>query len=183
MLLSRCRNSTVFGFYGMPYGRHWSAPGVQSALAGVVHDRQSADYEHSHGEDDQYVGFHCDLAAAGPKAYRSRFFVIENEPTVNALIRGARIPGSGIQPSGTANDNLAIGFLRCGIYERVRPWRRLLRGIQNPRRRRTQRISTKGFPVSGDPAVYRSGELRWPAWAGMGRDFFRFNAYSAPSRR
>ena len=150
MLLSRCRNSTVFGFYGMPYGRHWSAPGVQSALAGVVHDRQSADYEHSHGEDDQYVGFHCDLAAAGPKAYRSRFFVIENEPTVNALIHGARIPGSGIQPSGTANDNLAIGFLRCGIYERVRPWRR------------TAKAEDPAYKHEGVPCKRRPGSL--PQW-------------------
>jgi len=47
---------------------------VLPALAGVVHDRQSADYEHRHGKDDQYGGFHCDLAAAGPKAYRSLNF-------------------------------------------------------------------------------------------------------------
>ena len=53
-------------------------------LAGVVHDRQSPDYEHRHGEDDQYGGFHCDLATAGPNTYQPRFFVVQNEPTVNA---------------------------------------------------------------------------------------------------
>ena len=37
-----------------------------AGLAGVVHDRQGPDYEHRHGEDDQYGGFHCDLATAGP---------------------------------------------------------------------------------------------------------------------
>jgi len=56
---------------------------VLPALAGVVHDSQSADYEHRYGEDDQYRGFHCDLATAGPKAYRPRFFAVQNEPTVN----------------------------------------------------------------------------------------------------
>lgn len=45
------------------------------ALAGVVHDRQSAaDYEHHYREDDQQGGFHCDLATAGPKAYQPPIF-------------------------------------------------------------------------------------------------------------
>jgi hypothetical protein len=59
----------------MPYGGHRSAPGVLPAFAGVVHDRQSAaDYEHHYREDDQYGGFHCDLATAGPKAYQPPIF-------------------------------------------------------------------------------------------------------------
>jgi hypothetical protein len=28
------------------------------ALAGIIQNRQNADYEHRHGEDDQYGGFH-----------------------------------------------------------------------------------------------------------------------------
>jgi hypothetical protein len=51
--------------YVVAYGGHRSAPGVLPALAGVVHDRQNPD-QHRHGEDDQYGGFHCDLATAGP---------------------------------------------------------------------------------------------------------------------
>jgi hypothetical protein len=56
---------------------------VLPALAGVVHDRSGPDYDHRHGEDDQYGGFHCDLATTGPNTCRSRFFVVQNEPTVN----------------------------------------------------------------------------------------------------
>jgi len=37
------RNSTVLGFYMMPYGSHWGAPLMLAALAGVVHERQGAD--------------------------------------------------------------------------------------------------------------------------------------------
>jgi hypothetical protein len=70
------------------YSGHRSAPGVLLALAGIVHDRQSGDYEHRHGEDDQKGGFHCDLAAAGPRT--PLFFVVQNEPTVNGQ-HGARI--------------------------------------------------------------------------------------------
>jgi hypothetical protein len=59
----------------VPYVGGRSAPGVLPALAGVVHDRQSAaDYEYRHSENDQYGGFHCDLATAGPKAYRPPIF-------------------------------------------------------------------------------------------------------------
>jgi len=53
-------------------------------LAGVVHDRQSPDYEHRHGEDDQYGGFHCDLANCGPQHLPTPIFVVQNEPAVNA---------------------------------------------------------------------------------------------------
>jgi hypothetical protein len=49
-------------------------------LAGVVHDRQSPDYEHRHGEDDQYGGFHCGLATAGPNTYRPRFSWFKMNP-------------------------------------------------------------------------------------------------------
>jgi hypothetical protein len=38
---------------------------VQPPLAGVVHDSQSADYEHRYGKADQYGGFHCEPPAAG----------------------------------------------------------------------------------------------------------------------
>jgi hypothetical protein len=59
----------------VPCGGHRSAPGVLPAFAGVVHDRQSAaDCEYRHSEDNQYGGFHCDLATAGPKAYRPPIF-------------------------------------------------------------------------------------------------------------
>lgn len=75
----------------IPYGGDRSAPGVLPALAGVVHDSQSADYEHRHSEDDQYGGFHCDLATAGPNTYRLLFFVVQNEPTVNAQERVRRL--------------------------------------------------------------------------------------------
>jgi hypothetical protein len=45
----------------------------------------------------------------------------------------ARLPGNGVQPSGPANDKLAIGFLRLmQIYERAR-------------RRRTARRRSSGF--------------------------------------
>jgi hypothetical protein len=59
----------------VPCRGHRSAPGVLPAFAGVVHDRQSAaDYEYRHSKDNQYGGFHCDLATAGPKAYRPPIF-------------------------------------------------------------------------------------------------------------
>lgn len=50
------------------------------ALAGVVHDRQSPDYEHRQGEDDQYGGFHCDLATAGPNTYQPEFSRFKMNP-------------------------------------------------------------------------------------------------------
>ena len=68
-----CRNDIERYFLLRPLKLR-SAPGVLPALADVVHDRQGADYEHRHGKDDQYGGFHCDLATAGPKAYRSLNF-------------------------------------------------------------------------------------------------------------
>jgi hypothetical protein len=52
---------------------HRSAPGVLPALAGGIHDRQSADYEDRRGEENQYGGFHCDLATAGPTPTARRF--------------------------------------------------------------------------------------------------------------
>jgi hypothetical protein len=78
-----------FQFYLVLYGGLCSTPPMAAALAGVIHDRQSAEYEQRHSEDDQYGGFHCDLATAGPNTYRSRFYVVQNEPTVNAQ------PGAG----------------------------------------------------------------------------------------
>jgi hypothetical protein len=41
---------------------------VQPALAGVVHDSQSADYEHRYGKADQYGGFHYNDVAYSHKA-------------------------------------------------------------------------------------------------------------------
>jgi hypothetical protein len=35
--------SAVLSFYVMLYGRHWSAPFMLAALAGVVHEREGAD--------------------------------------------------------------------------------------------------------------------------------------------
>jgi hypothetical protein len=44
----------VLGFYVMLYGRHWSAPLMLTAFAGVVHERQGADGEqHNRDEDNQ----------------------------------------------------------------------------------------------------------------------------------
>jgi hypothetical protein len=69
---------------------------VLSALAGIIQNRQNADYEHRHGEDDQYGGFHCDLATAGlPNTYRSRFFVVQNEPAVNSVYSPRKLPRIG----------------------------------------------------------------------------------------
>ena len=50
------------------------------ALAGIVHDRQSAAYEHRHGKDDQYGGFHCDLVTAGPNTYQLDFSWFKMNP-------------------------------------------------------------------------------------------------------
>jgi hypothetical protein len=44
-----------------------------AALAGLVHGRQSADYEYRHSENDQYGGFHCGLATASPNLPILRF--------------------------------------------------------------------------------------------------------------
>jgi hypothetical protein len=53
-LLVNRRNSTVLSWYVMPYRRHWSAPLVLAALAGIIHNRQSADgRQHNRGEDNQ----------------------------------------------------------------------------------------------------------------------------------
>jgi hypothetical protein len=41
-LLVNRRNSTALSFYVMPYGRHWSAPFMLAAFAGVIHERQGA---------------------------------------------------------------------------------------------------------------------------------------------
>jgi hypothetical protein len=41
-------------FRVVPHGGHWSAPRVIAALAGLVHDRQSAaDYEYNHDKNNQ----------------------------------------------------------------------------------------------------------------------------------
>ena len=64
---------------------------LPTALAGVVHDRQSAaDYENNSGEDHQYRGFHCGLANAVPQSLPSRFSAVQNERTVN--VRGRSTP-------------------------------------------------------------------------------------------
>jgi hypothetical protein len=53
-----------------------------AALAGVVHERQSAaDYEHSNRENYQRGGFHCDLATAWPQHYRPDFSSFKMNPT------------------------------------------------------------------------------------------------------
>jgi hypothetical protein len=78
------------------------------ALAGIIQNRQNADYEHRHGEDDQYGGFHCNLATAGlPNTYRSRFFVVQNEPAVNSVYspRKLRIGPSKGNRTQYQNDN------------------------------------------------------------------------------
>jgi hypothetical protein len=47
-------NSTVLSWYVMLYSRHWSAPLVLAALAGVIHERQGAnDQQRNRGEDNQ----------------------------------------------------------------------------------------------------------------------------------
>ena len=51
----------------MPHGGNWGAPSVITALAGSVHDRQSAtDYEHNRDKGSYYGGVHYNLPAAGP---------------------------------------------------------------------------------------------------------------------
>jgi hypothetical protein len=48
------RNSAALGFYMMLYGRHWSAPLVLAALAGIIHDRKSAEgQQHNRDEDNK----------------------------------------------------------------------------------------------------------------------------------
>jgi hypothetical protein len=43
----------VLSFYVMLYGRHWSAPFMLAALAGVIHERQGTEScEYNGGEDD-----------------------------------------------------------------------------------------------------------------------------------
>jgi hypothetical protein len=80
------------------YAGHRSGPGVLRALAGIIQNRQNADYEHRYGEDDQYGGFHCDLATAGlPNTYRSRFFVVQNEPAVNSVYSPGKLRASAPQ--------------------------------------------------------------------------------------
>jgi hypothetical protein len=45
--------SAVLSFYVMLYGRHWSAPFMLAALAGVIHERQGTEScEYNGGEDD-----------------------------------------------------------------------------------------------------------------------------------
>jgi hypothetical protein len=62
LTLANRLNSAVPGFYVMPYGGHWRTPLMLSGLAGVVHDRQSADgQQHNCGEDDQQWSLHRDL--------------------------------------------------------------------------------------------------------------------------
>jgi hypothetical protein len=70
----------------VPYRGHRGAPAVLPALAGVVHDRQgAADDEHSHGENDQYGGFHWRPRHRGPQTPTDRqFFMVQNEPAMNA---------------------------------------------------------------------------------------------------
>ena len=82
----------------VPCVGHRGAPGVLRALAGVVHGRQSADYEHRHGEDNQYGGFHCDLATAGPNTYRHDFSGFQNEPKMNAQDGIKRLIAAQIAP-------------------------------------------------------------------------------------
>jgi len=52
-LFRRCRNSTVLGFYVMPYGGRWSAPLMLAALTGVIHDCQGADADQYNRSDDK----------------------------------------------------------------------------------------------------------------------------------
>jgi hypothetical protein len=50
------------GFHVVSHGGHRSAPRVIAALAGLVHDRQSAtDYECNQDNDSCYGGVHCNL--------------------------------------------------------------------------------------------------------------------------
>jgi len=59
---------------------------MTAALAGAVHDRQSAaGYKHNGGENNQQRGSHRDLATAGPpNPYNGQFNVAQNERAVNA---------------------------------------------------------------------------------------------------
>ena len=71
--------SAVPSFYVMPYGGHRSTPLVLAALAGVVHDRQSADQQHNCDEDNCQGGLHCDLAPGTTR----QVSVFQIEPMVN----------------------------------------------------------------------------------------------------
>jgi hypothetical protein len=49
----RCQNSTVLDFYVMTNDRHWGAPLMLAALAGVIQDCQCADgQEHNRSDDN-----------------------------------------------------------------------------------------------------------------------------------
>jgi hypothetical protein len=51
--------------YAVVHGGRRSAPRVIAALAGLVHDRQSAtDYEYNQDNDSCYGGVHCNLPAS-----------------------------------------------------------------------------------------------------------------------
>ena len=66
--------------YVMPYGRHWGAPFMLAALAGVIHDCQRADgQEHNRSDHNCYGGLHRHL----PTANLPPSFLAENEPTLN----------------------------------------------------------------------------------------------------
>jgi hypothetical protein len=74
-------------FYVVPYGGHWSAPLMVAALAGVVHDRQSAnDSDRNRRHCNHQRGFHGALAIAGPSTLPTISLSQFNEPTVNARI-------------------------------------------------------------------------------------------------
>jgi hypothetical protein len=51
-LLVNRQNSTVLSFYVMSYGRHWSAPLMLTALAGIIHERQRTDDQQHNGSED-----------------------------------------------------------------------------------------------------------------------------------
>jgi hypothetical protein len=75
-----------FEFYVTPYGRHWNAPSVTAALAGVIHDGQGTDNREHRSEDNCDGGLHCDL----PDASLPSSFYGSNEPTLNAPDEAAR---------------------------------------------------------------------------------------------
>ena len=55
------------------------------ALAGIVHDRQSAHYQYRQGENDQYGSFHCGPRRCGPQTLPvTEFSSFKNELAVNA---------------------------------------------------------------------------------------------------
>ena len=77
--------SPVPSLHVMPEARHRSTPRVMAALAGVVHDRQTAASHGRSAEDNQQGGLHvrpryCGLAGAS----RSPTYPGPNEPTVDA---------------------------------------------------------------------------------------------------